>query len=135
MLGVTTQMLNEVAAMPTEHSWAAKIMAITNPELQDQVTDKVDKWIQETMEKEFPNSGQAERIVRETWPAVMEQEAILAYIEEHPYAMMVLSAMDPFEAAYIGAREVMASSQEEEIAMQFLMEMEAGTRVPPFYLD
>lgn len=130
MLGVHTEMLNGVAAMPTPHSWAAQIMELS-PEILDEETEKVDKWIQETMLTEFPNSGQAERIVREMWPAVMEEEAIMAYVEEHPFAGRALIAADPWEAAEIGGREVMASQEEKEVARQFLEEMKMGIRTPP----
>lgn len=123
-------MLNGVAAMPTPHSWAAEIMALP-PEILDEESEKVDRWIQKTMLTEFPNSGQAERIVRVMWPAVMEEEAIIAYVEAHPFAGRALIAADPWEAAEIGGREVMANEEEKEVARQFLEEMKAGTRVPP----
>lgn len=130
MLGVLTQILNEVAAMPTTHSWVAKIMALP-PEALDMETEKVDKWIQQTILKEYPNSGQAERIVREMWPAVMEQEAIAAYLEEHPGRLSALPYVDPWEAAEIAGAEIMATEEEKALAQQFLEEMLAGERVPP----
>ena len=130
MLGILTEILNGVAAMPTQHSWAAKLMALPTEEM-DEAEEKVNKWIQQTMEKEFPESGLAERIVREMWPAVMEQEAIEAYLEEHPGKMRVLSAMDPGTAAYVGRREIMASEEEAETAERFLTEMLEEKVVPP----
>ena len=116
--------------MPTKHSWAAQIMALP-PEKLDEETERVDKWIQQTMLEEFPESGQAERIVREMWPAVMEQEAIEAYLEAHPGRLSTLPNVDPWEASVIGGQEVMASKEEMQVAQKFLEEMLEGKRVPP----
>ena len=130
MLGVFTEILNEVAQMPTPHSWAAKIMSLPTEKL-DEETEKVDKWIQQTMEKEFPKSGLAERIVRETWPAVMEREAIEKFLEKRPGFAGILIPMEPWEASEIGGMDVIASPEEKEVAQQFLEEMLEGKRVPP----
>ena len=130
MYGILTEIWNEVAQMPTQHSWAAKIMALPSEEM-DEKEEQVNKWVQKTMEKKFPNSGLAERIVREVWPAVMEQEAIEAYLDEHPGKMRVLSAMDPGTGASVGRMEVMASVEETEIARQFLEKMVEDEIEPP----
>lgn len=132
MLGILSSILNEVAAMPTEHTWAAKIMALPSEEM-DYETEKVDKWIQEVIKAEFPDTEQADRIVREMWPAVMEQEAIEAYLEIHPAHGRVLPLVEAWEAAWIVGQEIMASPKDEEVAKLFLQDMYEGKRVPPFY--
>ena len=116
--------------MPTEHTWAAEIMALPSEEM-DEETEKVDKWIKEVFEKEFPKTKQADRIVRDMWPAVMEQEAIEAYLEIHPAHGRVLPLVEPWEAAWIVGHEIGASPEDEEVATQFLQDMYDGKRVPP----
>lgn len=126
--------MNEVAAMPTRHSWAAKIMEQPSEKM-DELTEQVDLWIIEEMEKKHPQSDQADRIVREVWPLVMEKEAIAAYLEKNPMMRSKLPTVSPSEAAAIGAMGVQASQADEAAAREFLQAMQAGTLVPPLSLN
>ena len=123
-------MWQEIAEMPTPHSWAAQIMALDS-ESMDKEIDKIESWIEETITKEFPQSEKAERIVREVWPLVMEREAIRAYLDQHPFYLYALEGVDVQDAASIGARECLADDADRAIAEKFLEEMQEGTQVPP----
>ena len=82
---------------------------------------------------EYPQSDQAERIVRLMWMQVMEKPAIAAYLETHPHLAHALPVVNAAQAAELGAREVMADEEDERVARIFLGQMLALEKVPPQY--
>lgn len=114
MLEIQTYMVNEIASLPTRHSQAVELMKVTNVEVLERVDDIVNNWIEKVVEKMFPKSDQAERLVRDVWLNLLESEAIEAWKVDNSFiGAYVPAPFDEFDAVYIATMDVWGVSEED----------------------
>ena len=109
MLGISQEIWNKVAQMPTEHSWVKELLLLPEEKL-DEAEDKVAMWLEkrETGEDSM-------RIVREVYPLYLEREAIKAFLKQNPsYSETLMNPQTVEEAVMLGAREAMVSDAEDK---------------------
>lgn len=131
MLEIDHMLVQQIAQMPTEHSWAAALMLLPEEEA-DRKESRILDWIEVTVKRLYPEAVQAERLVRNIWLHFLERKALdmwaYVYPEKARYVPVVFGARDAVEYA---AMDVMYVSQEDkEIAEEFLERMESGELVP-----
>lgn len=105
--------MRQIASMPeVEHSWLAPLITESND--LDELEHQLSEWMLERMypHKEATDLNQEEyqvwRIVRTMLPALMENEAITAFLDQNPNWMGYLPEVNSArEAAYLGAEEIM----------------------------
>jgi hypothetical protein len=132
MLEINSERVQAIAQMATEHSWAAELMKL-EPREADAAEEKVCRWISSKMGAMYPESDQAERVVRMMWLHVMEMKAISAYLQEHPGLYGVIpEVFDVEEAVWVAESELNYSLSEEdkEAAKEFLTLMQLGVLKP-----
>ena len=121
---MSQQVLNEVAAQPTNHSWMQKIMAIKSQEKADKVEEALENWVESRVLLGDPET--VRRIIMEAWPILMEKEAFKKWKEtslKSPITNLLIP-QDEAEAVEIGAQAWMATEDEKSnatIAMLMLM--------------
>lgn len=126
MLGIFHEAVQEIAQMPTRHSWAKELMML-GPWQADSAEEQVERWIRETVSRMYPETTTAERIVRTIWLNYMEREAIEAYRETHSWlCQAVPEVTNERDAVGIAAWEIMVgvTEEDEEAAKEFLLLME-----------
>lgn len=137
MLEIEDKTMKQIAQMPeVEHSWLAPM--ITESEDLTELDHRLAEWMLEQMypRKEASDLSQEEyqvwRIVRTMFPALMENEAITAFLDQNPNWMGYLPEVNsPREAALLGAQDVMYVSQEVVgKAMDWLNSLAHGTSRP-----
>jgi hypothetical protein len=136
MLGIDDKTMRQIAQMPTEHSWLAPM--IEKSEDLDALESKLAQWLMEQM---FPDRTketlkedeyQVWRIVREIYPALMENEAITMFLDQNPKWMGYLPEVTtPSEAAELEAMDVMYVPKERVgEAAEWLGKLVNGTLKP-----
>lgn len=131
MLDIDHKLVQQIAKMPTRHSWAVPIMLL--PEEQaDREEARILDWIDEKVPELYPESVQAARLVRTMWLHLLERRAMAMWADKYPYKAryvpVVFGAMDAVEYA---AMDVMyVSAQDKEIAREFLERMDSGELKP-----
>ena len=137
MLEINDKTMKQIAQMPeVEHSWLAPM--ITESEDLTELDHRLAEWILEQMypRKEAKDLNKEEyqvwRIVRTMLPALMENEAITAFLDKNPNWMGYLPEVNsPREAALLGAQDVMYADQEViGKAMDWLNTLANGTSRP-----
>jgi hypothetical protein len=124
MLEISQDVVQQIAEMPTRHSWAARLMRLPQ-EKADEAEAWVIQWIQKTIEDNVREELQenVERIIRTVWLHLLENEAIAAYLEANPQMQGAIPIVDDIPTAlYIAQMEMggMVSEAEREEAAYFL---------------
>ena len=125
MLEISQTIVQQIAQMPVEHSWAAQVMR-TPIEMADEMEARMNKKIRTLMKEMYPRTDQAERMVRIVWLLLLENKAIQMYQQTHP--MLQLPIVEtPQEAVALAEQEIMwASEEDKKAAEEFLTKMQAG---------
>ena len=132
MLGIPMEVLHQIAAQKTKHSWLAEVIQQVKDETQEEnLEEQLAEWIMEEAEKMFPNNPMVERVVREALVITLEREAIQAFLQKNnQWADVMPTVESPEEGARVGAREAMADEADEEKAAILLRKMEHGELHP-----
>ena len=125
MLEISQTIVQQIAQMPVEHSWAAQVMR-TPIEMADEMEARMNKKIRTLMKEMYPRTDQAERMVRIVWMLLLENKAIQMYQQTHP--MLQLPIVEtPQEAVALAEQEIMwASEEDKKAAEEFLTKMQTG---------
>ena len=125
MLEISQTIVQQIAQMPVEHSWAAQVMR-TPIEMADEMEARMNKKIRTLMKEMYPRTDQAERMVRIVWLLLLENKAIQMYQQTHP--MLQLPIVEtPQEAVALAEQEIMwASEEDKKAAEEFLTKMQTG---------
>ena len=124
MLGISQEIWNKVAQMPTKHSWAKELLLLPEEKI-DEAEDKMAQWLEKWSNPKDEESEMALRIVREVYPLYLEREAIKAFLKQNPsYSEILMNPQTTAEAVMLGAREAMVtdkvSQAQAELQLQFL---------------
>ena len=83
MLEVYQEIVNKLAELPVEHSWALPLLQITDEEKAEKAEEMWNEWIRETVHKEYPELPKeynlVERALRHHLLYLLELEAIREY--------------------------------------------------------
>lgn len=130
--------VQEIASMPTEHTWAARLMEL-DWQAAEKAENLVEKWIESQVER-MGAGGETGRIVRRTWLPLLEHRAIDMWLDKE-------WERDPFWASNLGVPLLISPEQavtwategemwpipekEKEDARLLLERMESGELRPP----
>ena len=131
MLEINHEYVQEIAQMPTNHSWAVELMKLP-VEKADKAEGKVLDWIEEKVQELYPEADQAERLVRTVWLNLLENEAIEMWADKNPAkARYVPIILGPSQGVMYAEAEMMyAEQRDKEIAKEFLERMMTGELKP-----
>lgn len=129
------RMLPAIAEQQTEHSWLLPVMEAAKDwdwEQDEKAEDLLGNWIEEQVQKQYPESYLAERIVRDSLIFLLENEAIAKVKEAHPdwedYLPEILSAREA--ALTVAMEQPYDTTRDVEAATDILRQMEAGSLQP-----
>ncbi len=128
MLGINSlEAAQQIAAMPTTHSWALPLLKAKTWKEHDEKEQKMCEWV-ETLS---PNET-ATRMLREVMLLYLERKAIAMFVEQNPQWMGYLpTLMDASEAAKVAQREVMADEADAQEVEKLLLSLESRKLTPP----
>ncbi|EJW91863.1 hypothetical protein EVA_20030, partial [gut metagenome] len=133
MLGIAMEILPQIAAQPTRHSWMKPILEASKgwTELQeDHVEFLLNYWIVNKVKELYPeieDTYNIARIARSAMLLVLEREAITMFLEKNnQWADCLFEAESAEEAAMVAAMDAMASREEQDEATKVLEMIESG---------
>lgn len=121
MLEVSHKIVQDIANMPTNHSWAAKYMRVP-VEFAEETEARLERAIVNKVKELYPESVEADRLVRNSWLFLLEYEAIEMYADMHPniYIPVVSS---PSAAVSLAEADMMYASIDDKIAAEEFLTM------------
>lgn len=133
MLGIPTELLPQIAAQPTAHSWIHPLLETSSEwtfEIEDKVETRMHDWIEKLVKKEFPQREDhymLTRLTREAMLPAMEMEAVRQFLFENPYYNLVIPRVTCIqEAVYVAGRDAMSEEEQDERAVQLLEKIVSG---------
>ena len=131
MYGIDQDIMNQIAKEPTEHSWMAKLMEL-DLQQSDEAEMRMIKWVMKEAKRLYPDKENVDRIVYSSLLFLMENKAIMSFLEKNPDLMGYLPDVEtPDEAASLGAMEIMYVPQEDERAASEMMEKILSGEIQP----
>ena len=128
-------MLPTIAEQKTEHSWLLPILESAKDwdwEQDEKAEELLGNWVEEQVQREYPNRELAGRIVRDSLILLLENEAISKAKEIHPdwedYLPEILSAREA--AMMIAMEQPYDTTKDEEAAIDLLSQMQSGSLQP-----
>ncbi len=137
MLGMALEILPQIAAQATRHSWLAEVLAASRDwteEQEERAEQLVIEWIDGVVKAEYPlleDRYDIVRIVRNALIPTLEGEAISEFLKKNnEWADYLPATESAEEAATVAAMDMMASREEADAAIVILEMMETGEATP-----